>query len=221
MVNLIMENLLTKDEQDFANKLMSLALANSAASFAQMANIDIKLQSAQVQLKPIDEDIKPNFPFEEKLYALVSQVIGDIPAHSYLIFKPVDAAKLSMLCLPPNMQENIEMQHALQIEIANILTASVVTHLSNFFKVKIFGYVPELHQLTKKEIRQKIEKEMDKETVSFFLKTSFVTSNLQIDPDFIWTFNQVFVDMVKSIAQSQESELYLTQQKQFVAQYIV
>lgn len=216
-----MENLLTKDEQDFANKLMSLALANSAASFAQMANIDIKLQSAQVQLKPIDEDIKPNFPFEEKLYALISQVIGDIPAHSYLIFKPVDAAKLSMLCLPPNMQENIEMQHALQIEIANILTASVVTQLSNFFKVKIFGYVPELHQLTKKEIRQKIEKEMDKETVSFFLKTSFITSNLQIDPDFIWTFNQVFVDMVKSMAQSQESELYLTQQKQFVAQYIV
>lgn len=216
-----MIDLLTSEEQHFANKLMSLALANSAAAFAQMANIEIKLQSAEVQIKPIDEDIKPSFSTEEKLYALTSQVIGDVPAHSYLILKPADAAKLSMLCLPPNMQNNIEMQQALQIEIANILTASVVTQLSNFFKVKIFGYVPEFRKLTKKEVRQAIESEMDQETVSFFLKTSFITPNLQIEPDFIWTFNQIFVELVKGTAKSDENKLYLTQQKEFVAQYII
>lgn len=216
-----MGNLLTGDELHLANKLMSLALANSAASFAQMANIEIKLQSAEVQIKPIDEDIKPTFSVEESLYALASQIIGDIPAHSYLIFKPEDVVKLATLCLPPTMQNNVEMQQALQIEVANILTASVVTQLSNFFKVKIFGYVPELRKLTKKEIRQTIESEMDRETVSFFLKTSFITPNLQIEPDFIWTFNQIFIDMIKEMAKSDENTLYLTQQKEFVAQYII
>ncbi len=216
-----MGDLLIKKELDFANKLMSLALANAAAAFSLMANIEIRLQSAEVQLKPIDEDIKPAFSAEEKLSVLVSQVIGDMPAHSYLIFRPVDATKLAMLCLPPSMQNNEEMQQALKIEIANILTASVVTQLSNFFKVQIFGYVPNFLTLTKKEIRQTIEKEMEKETVSFFLKTNFIAPNLEIQPDFIWTFNQTFIDMVRNMAKLEESELFLNQQNEFVAQYIV
>ncbi len=216
-----MSDLLTKEELNFANKLMSLALANSAASFSLMANIEIRLQSADVQLKPIDDDIKPAISSEEKLYALISQVIGDVPAHSYLILRPADVAKLATLCLPPSMQNNVEMQQALQIEIANILTASVVTQLSNFFKVKIFGYVPNIQKLTKTEIRQTIEKEMDKESISFFLKTNFIAPNLQIQPDFIWTFNQIFIDMIKSMAKLEENKLYLNQQKEFVAQYIV
>lgn len=216
-----MSDLLIKEELNFANRLMSLALANAAASFSLMANIEIRLQSAEIQLKPIEEDIKPSFSDEEKLSVLVSQVIGDMPAHSYLIFRPVDTTKLAVLCLPPSMQDNEEMQQALQIEIANILTASVVTQLSNFFKVRIFGYVPNFLALTKKEIGQTIEKEMDREAISFFLKTNFIAPNLQIQPDFIWTFNQVFVDMVKNIAKLEESELYLNQQNEFVAQYIV
>lgn len=216
-----MSDLLIKEELNFANRLMSLALANAAASFSLMANIEIRLQSAEIQLKPIEEDIKPSFSDEEKLSVLVSQVIGDMPAHSYLIFRPVDTTKLAVLCLPPSMQDNEEMQQALQIEIANILTASVVTQLSNFFKVRIFGYVPNFLALTKKEIGQTIEKEMDREAISFFLKTNFIAPNLQIQPDFIWTFNQVFVDMVKNMAKLEESELYLNQQNEFVAQYIV
>jgi chemotaxis protein CheY-P-specific phosphatase CheC len=216
-----MGDLLTKEEIIFANKLMSLALANSAVSFSQMANTDIKLQAAQIQLKPINNDINPDISVEEKLYMLVSRIIGDIPAHSYLVFKPADATKLAMLCLPPSAQNNDEMQQALQIEMANILTASVVTQLSNFFKVKIFGYIPELKKLTKIELRQGIEKEMDKENVSFFLKTNFITPNLQIQPDFIWTFNHIFIDMIKRMAKSEENELYLSQQKELVAKYIV
>ncbi len=216
-----MGDLLTTDELYFANKLMSLALANSAASFSQMANTEIKLQAAEIQLKPIDNDIKPDTLPEENLYILVSQIIGDVPAHSYLIFKPSDAAKLAVLCLPPSAQNSVEMQQALQIEMANILTASVVTQLSNFFKVKIFGYVPELKKMTKAVLRQSIEKEMDKENVSFFLKTNFITPNLQIQPDFIWTFNHIFIDKIRNMAKLEENELYLTQQKELVAQYIV
>lgn len=217
-----MGELLTKEELHFANRLLSLALANSAASFAQIANTEIKLQAAEIQLMPIDASMIATTANEhEKLNTLVSQIIGDVPAHSYLIIKDEDAVKLGELCLPESMKDNTEMQLALIVEIANILTASVVTQLSNFFKIKILGFVPKLEKTDKEEAKLLIHKELNKENISFFLKTNFITPKQKIQPDFIWTFSQIFIDMIKNVAKSEENELYLTKQKTFVQQYII
>jgi chemotaxis protein CheY-P-specific phosphatase CheC len=217
-----MSELLHKEELHFANKLLSLALANSAASFAQIANTEIKLQAAEIQLMPIEESlIAVTASATEKLNTLISQVIGDVPAHSYLIINDEDAVKLGELCLPENLKNNTEMQLALIAEIANILTASVVTQLSNFFKVKMLGFVPKLEKTDKQEVKLLIDKEISKESVSFFLKTNFITPKQTIQPDFIWTFGSILIDMIKNISKSEEKLVYLNQQVALVAQYIV
>ena len=217
-----MVELLTKEELNFANRLLSLALANSAQSFARIANTEIKLQAAEIQLMPIDESlIVVSATANESLNCLISQVIGDVPAHSYLIIKDEDAVKLGEMCLPESMKENQEMQLALLAEIANILTASVVTQLSNFFKVKILGFVPKLEKVNKKEIKTLIDKEISKENVSFFLKTNFITSKQIIQPDFIWTFGSIFIDMIKKVSQSEENSVFLNKQIALVSQHVV
>ncbi|MCU0390493.1 MAG: chemotaxis protein CheC [Thermoflexibacter sp.] len=214
-------DLLTPKELHLANKLMNLALANSAESFAQLAKNDIKLQHAEIQFKPIRYVIDEHIHEENMLYTLSSAIIGDVPAHSYFVLSYADAANLSRVCLSKSDYQNNEMREALLTEIANILTASVVTQLSNFFKVKIFGYVPILKKLNPEDIKSLIMSEMDKDDISFYLKTNFITSNLKIQPDFIWTFNHIFIHIIQNMSKNENNLLLLTQQDDYMKQYII
>jgi chemotaxis protein CheY-P-specific phosphatase CheC len=216
-----MNNLLEPNELHLANKLMNLALANSAESFSQLAKNEIKLQSAEVQFKPIRYVLAENLNQEELQYVLASAIMGEMPAHSYLILKFADAANLSKACLPASTHHDTEMREAFLTEIANILTASVITQLSNFFKINIFGYVPLLKKLSFPKIKEMIMSEMDKDDISFYLKTNFITPDLKIQPDFIWTFNHSFIDIIKNMSKNENNLLYLTNQDSYVRQYIV
>jgi chemotaxis protein CheY-P-specific phosphatase CheC len=216
-----MNDLLETNELYLANKLMNLALANSAESFSQLAKNEIRLQSAEIQFKPIRHVLSESPDQDELQYVLTSAIMGEMPAHSYLILRFADAANLSKACLPASVHHDAEMREAFLTEIANILTASVITQLSNFFKIKIFGYIPLLKKLPFQEIKQMIMSDMNKDDVSFYLKTNFITADLKIQPDFIWVFNHSFIDIIKNMSKNENNLLYLANQDSYVKQYIV
>ena len=189
---------LSEGETLFANKLINTALANSAEAFGKLIGQAVRLRASHLKVRPINEDLSRNISQYENIFCITSEIKGELPAYSYLVFSQADSRQIfGLYATKPNQTIDQELGEAMLKEMANILTASVVTQLSNFLGIHIYGYIPLLSSDSKQNIKDKIEHEMGESAVCMYLQTHFITPSMNIQPDFIWTFNPKMIEMIK------------------------
>jgi chemotaxis protein CheY-P-specific phosphatase CheC len=121
-----------------------------------------------------------------------------------LIFSEEEADHLRKAALPqeildsPEMME--EMSDGIMLEVDNIISASVITQFSNLLKVKIHGGVPDLKKVSFEEMEDYISSEVNNELYLISFKTSFESSKAQFNPEFVWLFDNTFIDNIKKYA---------------------
>jgi chemotaxis protein CheY-P-specific phosphatase CheC len=197
----MMKNL-TSQEIDVAKKIISAGLVKSAESLSFFMNETITLKDFDAEKHLNNPPLELSKKDESNIHLLTTKVIGEMKGICCLIFSEEEADHLRKAALPqeildsPEMME--EMSDGIMLEVDNIISASVITQFSNLLKVKIHGGVPSLKKVTSKEMEDFISGEVDQELYLISFKTSFESSKANFNPEFVWLFDNTFIDCIKN-----------------------
>ena len=197
----MMKNL-TSQEIDVAKTIISAGLVKSAESLSFFMNETITLKDFDAEKQLDNPPLELSKKDENNIHLLTTKVIGEMKGICCLIFSEEEADHLRQAALPqeildsPEMME--EMSDGIMLEVDNIISASVITQFSNLLKVKIHGGGPSLKKVTSKEMEEFITGEVDQELYLISFKTSFESSKANFNPEFVWLFDNTFIDCIKN-----------------------
>lgn len=135
----------------------------------------------------------------DECYVLITDVIGAISCKSFLILSNEDAVRLADFCKEANGIANIPLDELLK-EVDNIVSAGLVSCFSKIMEMKIFGGVPQLIKLKKKDVHSFIEGniqdfDFDINDYESFMVVSSVfgfAEDKSLAPMFVWVFPDEF-----------------------------
>jgi len=195
---------LTPHEIDVAKKIISTGLVKSAESLSFFMNETITLKDFDAEKQLYQPPLELSKKSESNIQLLTTKVIGEMKGICCLIFSEEEANHLRSAALPPEILNSpemmAEMSDGIMLEVDNIISASVITQFSNLLKVKIHGGVPNLKKVTFNEMEEYISGEVNNELYLISFKTSFESSKAQFNPEFVWLFDNTFIDCIKKYA---------------------
>lgn len=197
---------LTQKEEEVAKQIISAGLVKAAESLTFFMNETITLKDFEedklIELPPLELGKKE----EASILLLTTKVIGDIKGVCCLIFSEEEADHLRQAALPAEILESpemmAEMSDGIMLEVDNIISASVITQFSNLLKVKIHGGVPDLKRVNYQEMESIIQDDINNELYLISFKTSFESAKVAFNPEFVWLFDNAFIDSIKEYAKN-------------------
>jgi chemotaxis protein CheY-P-specific phosphatase CheC len=179
-----------RDKENFLVQVMSAGFERAAQSFSSLVGKKVKVTRSQ-SVVIHNESSFPYFHEENgELYILITQIIGDFSGKSFLIFNQEESLEIFKAINLPST--NTALKEAFLLEIDNIVSASVISELSNSLNVEVYGDVPKLIVKNAKELAAFIRSEIGDEVVSsmVFCSTTFQFDGKdKIHPQFIWNLN--------------------------------
>ncbi|MEO1256882.1 MAG: hypothetical protein AAFY41_18635 [Bacteroidota bacterium] len=198
-----MLNNLKENEIEVATKLINGGLTMAKSSMEQILQSPITLEKVAFGIER--DDVSKFGSKQSKTVSLIkTELKGELKGSCYLVFTESEIDKINKACLPGHIlnddsPESKMMMMGFLTEIDNMVAAAVITEFANFLGVEIYGNVPSLHVLD----HDKVSTFLDDETTSFdsiiHFKAIFHGAELDIAPDFIWIFNEKFIDKIKEV----------------------
>ncbi len=198
---------LNEKEIQAAKKIITAGLVKAAESLSFFMNETVTLKETN--------DSGSDFPLslskkaDQNIHLLVTKVIGEIKGVCWLIFSEEEADHLRSAALPAEILNSpemmAEMSDGIMLEVDNIISASVITQFSNLLKIKIHGGVPNLEKVSYPEMENLVQEQMDKERFLINFSTSFESSKANFNPEFVWLFDNDFIECIKKVALLEEN----------------
>lgn len=194
---------LSEIEFDITRELISIALANSADAFSKMANEKVLITDFSLSFIESQQLSKLIPNTTENIHVLTTHVKGKLDGKSYLLFTDSDVKKVFNVFLGRNnYQENEkldELQQAILLELDNILSAAMVTQISNFLALFCYGDVPHIETCNAESLQQKCLNETQHFDVTIGIQAQFKTYHTNMNPTFIWFFTSDFITAIKNL----------------------
>ncbi len=195
-------------ELDITKELINIALSNAADAFSKMAGEKVLVN--QFDLTILSPHVKGTLPegFHEPLHVLTTDVKGSLEGKSYLIFDGADTQRIFKIFAPTQAVSSGstlgELEQALLLELDNILSAAVITQLSNFLDVFIYGDVPGLRTLSQAETLTRFAEETGHFDIIFHINARFKSYRTNLQPSFIWLFKSDFLQAIQLLVQNKK-----------------
>lgn len=188
-----------KSRESFIIHIMNSGFARASLSFANFIGKNIKISNTQSGISR-NNDIPVTTDGKGNLYILVTQIIGELAGKSYLILNEEQSDRLTMLAgHTASVQIDEPMKEALLVEIDNIISAAVISELSEALQVEIYGDVPVLKKIPASSLQEFIAKENGHTDASnsVISTTMFQLSiDKHVHPQFIWKLPEKIFDMI-------------------------
>lgn len=177
---------LTPLEQDLLKEVANIGLSKAADALAILAKEKVLLHVPEIKLVSPKDLIRVVME-ENKNDALLinSDIIGELNGSTILIFSEKDTASFILSSISDlDVNGSYEkMKNSFLLELANIVTGSVLTQLSNIFGVKVIGSVPGGPKRdTRKAVKEILDQFSSFQPLILTVKTRFLNSgrNLQL-----------------------------------------
>ena len=174
---------------------------NAATSFSMMANGKFSFHNFHYSLHKINGQIIPELGtanLHTPTRMVTTELFGEVSGKSYLFFSQHD---FDLLTQGIKHQENsgINLKEEYIKELDNILSAAVITKLSNELKVKMYGDIPILTKVSD-TIDTIIHQDFNEQADEIYISsTSFSSANhAGISPLFIWVVDCKILDAMES-----------------------
>ncbi|WP_317898021.1 chemotaxis protein CheC [Aurantibacillus circumpalustris] len=198
-----MENL-NSTELFAAKTIINQGLEKAAQSLSFFMKEEITFKELSFSINKVNKNIDFTSKFGKNIHLLITNVIGELKGVCCLIFSEEEADKLKQTALPKEIIENpelmAEMADAIMLEVDNIISASVITKFSDILNHKIYGGVPELKKLSFEEMNDYVTNNFLQDLYIINFKTQFQSSHLNFNPEFVWLFDNTFLNSIKSFA---------------------
>ncbi len=201
---------LTEKEAVVARQIIAKGLEKAAESLTFFMNEPITLKDFGNNELLENPPVELNKKSEDKnILLLTTKVIGELKGVCCLVFSEEEADHLRKASLPPEILNSpemmAEMRDGIMLEVDNIISASVITQFSNMLKVKIYGGVPDLKRVNYPEMENIIQEDINNELYLISFKTSFESAKVAFNPEFLWLFDQTFIDSIKQYTLENEN----------------
>lgn len=201
--------LLSDYELDITKELFNIGLANSADAFSKLTKEKVLINGFDLAvMDTISMDQVLQEYTAEPLCVLTTAVRGNLQGISYLLFDQRDLERIGEVFMPKVAYQPgaplSEFQEALLLELDNILSAAVVTQLSNFLNVFTYGDVPALRLLTASEALASFKAETRQYDVIFNVRARFKSYQTNLQPSFVWFFSSDFIALIKQLIQDKQ-----------------
>lgn len=191
-----------RSREDFIVQVMNTGFERAAKSFSKIIGVEVK----NLSIEALNQDVEKVFPFSinegAALHVLTTRIIGELAGKSYLIFNEQDREELFKVTKSQLVLTEV-LKDALLLEVDNILSASVISELSNALKVEIYGDVPALNKIHGKEFQSLIKKDSEaQEGFEFVFATAMLQfqEHREIKPKFIWKISSKIFKNIPLIA---------------------
>lgn len=143
---------MTQLERDILTEILNISLAKAADSFAKITHETVLINVPDVAL--LQEETALDTIIKKRNIDLIvqSEIKGDIYGQTLLLFTNQQIDDLGKISLNNQDSNDNVLRHSLLLEISNILTGTLVTHLANILKLNIYGSVPK-EPISRKQIR--------------------------------------------------------------------
>lgn len=191
---------LNENEIKVATKLIFDGLSMAKSSMEQILQSPITMEKVHY-----DSSEKRNYTEADgNVHLIKTDLMGDLKGTSHLVFSEAEVNKLYKACLPESVvfddsNESRIMKLGFLSEIDNMVAAAVITEFSNFLGIEIYGQVPSLKVLEAAKVNDYLEEESKGFDSVVHFKAVFEGKELDISPDFVWVFQNKFVDKIKDI----------------------
>jgi len=189
-------------EMQAARNIISAGLVKAAESLSFFMNETITLNELDQEDSLSVNTIEIEKKNQSNIHLMITKVIGELKGVCCLIFSEEEADQLRNTALPPEVLNSpemmAEMSDGIMLEVDNIISASVITQFSNMLKVKIYGGVPELRKVNSTELESYLQEEINNEMYLVSFRTKFKSSHVSFAPEFIWLFDNTFVESIKN-----------------------
>lgn len=186
--------------ENFIVHLMNLGFGRAAGSFSKFIGKPVKITNTKSILIRHDDDFSYISEEEGNLYVLVTQIVGNLYGKSYLIFNETECNDISQL-ISGDSGVTEKMKEAILMELDNIISASVITELSDNLKLDIYGDVPLLKKMHAFDLQEFVSNdinETDPSSVIFTNTTFQFDHHREVHPQFIWKISTKIFDKVSS-----------------------
>ena len=195
-------------EFDIAREIINIGLGKAADSMSFFTKKKVLIRNVDLQIKNIDSlSTISKKKKDEELYVLSTEIKGELEGICYLLLSETEVYQIMKASLPPSVMNDSAkykiMSREILLEMDNIIVASVVTQFSNFFKYKMYGDVPGLTKTN--DFNQLVQSANLKSDYFLYFRSELNTSEMNINPEFIWLLNDKYCEGVKSVANDSEA----------------
>jgi len=195
---------LNENELEVASKLVFDGLSMAKRSMEQILQSPISME--KVDYSDTAQAALPRYQDsdDQSVHVIKTQLVGELKGISHLIFSEDEVRKIYKACLPAsiidsNSPESKMMKIGFLTEVDNMMAAAVITEFSNFLGLEMYGHVPSLHVMKASEVNTFLEKESGEFDSFIHFKANFQGVELDIAPDFVWVFQEEFVNKIKNL----------------------
>ena len=185
-------NTMTGQKQHAVQQLMNTGYAHAAQAFSSLVNREVSCQPVHLGTSTADSPA----PDWRDTTLLLTDILGEAGGRSYLILSEPERLAIQAACLPPtdDIEQHTRLGEALLKEIDNILSAAVITKLSEALGLHIYGGVPRLLTLSPDSLRKNLQEDFSaNEGDTLTVNARFVfKGNLDLQPRFLWKLSSGF-----------------------------
>ena len=199
-------NALTCQEQQMIQNLLDTGYAHAARAFFCLVKQQVSFQTISFGVFQIGATAPLND--QEKCLTLVlTDVLGELDGRSYLVLTEAECVAIQEACLPATGDSHrpTAMDKALLKEIDNILSAAMITKLSEALGLHIYGGVPQLFTLSPEASREKVREKLFLTDQDYQLVVSaqfLFERSPSVQPQFLWILPAAFLDHVQGYLRS-------------------
>ena len=184
--------------ENSVRKAFDSGYAHAAASLSMMTQEKIQGNSFLSGTRDMDEaeflSVRRNGP----CVLLTTEIFGDITGKSYLFLSQADVAAFTAKIYGPSAMNDALREEYLK-EVDNILSAAVITKLSNELGLKLFGDIPILAGNTGCNANEIIRDDFSEIAESIYINaaTFAFEGHPNVTPCFIWVIDSSIVSSGK------------------------
>lgn len=194
---------LNQHTADRLDKSFNAGYTNAASALSRMTAQQIGFNQLHTGFHHVGDSKADDTIFLNHGSLLITtEIFGDITGKSYLFLSEKEMDVLTA-GIPVGKDASINLKEEFLKEVDNILSASVITKLSNELKQKMYGDIPLLQGKTLAKIEDTIEDDFSEQTESIYVNAiSFsIEGHPELKPAFIWVLDSSVFESgrVKSI----------------------
>ena len=191
--------------------LMNDGLTHAARSFSQMVGQEISVSMPHCVTDPTVVANAIDYS-SATLTRLVTHIMGELPGLSYLLLSEYESSTLQRTCLPTSLgtDEQVAVGRAFLEEIDNVISAAVITRLSEALDAHMYGGVPHWVNQPKDLIRDSLKKDLAQlrggRHLRVYARFHFEEDPL-LQPQFLWVLSPEFLRRATHCLNSAPSDI--------------
>lgn len=182
---------LNQNMEEKLYKSFDAGYANAASALARMTKQQIGFNETHTGFHHVAEaQVDDPILLNQGRLLLTTEIFGDITGKSYLFLSDKEVELLTA-GIPVGKDPSINLREEFLKEVDNILSASVITKISNELKVKMYGDIPLLQGKTSAKIEDLIQDDFSEQTETIYINAiSFsIVGHPEMKPAFIWVLD--------------------------------